>query len=231
MRYKSILVVTYGRSGSTLLQGVLNSIPGCLIRGENENFIFPIFNSYRRLKVAKATGEKNKVHSLKLGTNKYNTPRNSWYGADKYDLDYFIEVQKNMIKDMLLSGDKAECYGFKEVRYISHLNSFKEYLDFLELVMEDTAIVFNVRNHEDVSNSSWWKKTNKTELIKKLQEIEIQMNEFSKSKNNVIKVSYEKIVDKSDIKKLFNFLDVKYNESEIARILATEHSHDNKKEI
>src|SRR5688572_1085508 len=31
-----LFIVTYGRSGSTLLQGVLNSIPGYLIRGEND---------------------------------------------------------------------------------------------------------------------------------------------------------------------------------------------------
>jgi hypothetical protein len=30
-----VFIVTYGRSGSTLLQGVLNSIPGYLVRGEN----------------------------------------------------------------------------------------------------------------------------------------------------------------------------------------------------
>lgn len=38
-RFGSILVITYGRSGSTLLQGILNSIDGILIRGENHNFL------------------------------------------------------------------------------------------------------------------------------------------------------------------------------------------------
>ena len=32
-----VFVVTYGRSGSTLLQNVLNTIPGYCIRGENAN--------------------------------------------------------------------------------------------------------------------------------------------------------------------------------------------------
>ena len=30
-----VFVMTYGRSGSTLVQGLLNAIPGYLIRGEN----------------------------------------------------------------------------------------------------------------------------------------------------------------------------------------------------
>src|SRR6478752_7517904 len=32
-----IFVMTYGRSGSTLLMGLLNTIPGYLIRGENDD--------------------------------------------------------------------------------------------------------------------------------------------------------------------------------------------------
>jgi hypothetical protein len=38
-RFPNIFVVTYGRSGSTLLQGVLNGIPGFLIRGENKDIV------------------------------------------------------------------------------------------------------------------------------------------------------------------------------------------------
>src|SRR6478609_6549835 len=32
-----VFVMTYGRSGSTLLMGLLNTIPGYLIRGENDD--------------------------------------------------------------------------------------------------------------------------------------------------------------------------------------------------
>ena len=32
-----VFVMTYGRSGSTLLMGILNSIPGWLLRGENRH--------------------------------------------------------------------------------------------------------------------------------------------------------------------------------------------------
>jgi hypothetical protein len=32
-----VFVMTYGRSGSTLLMGLLNTIPGYLVRGENDD--------------------------------------------------------------------------------------------------------------------------------------------------------------------------------------------------
>jgi hypothetical protein len=38
IKYGSILIVTYGRSSSTLLQGVLNTIDGVRVTGENFEF-------------------------------------------------------------------------------------------------------------------------------------------------------------------------------------------------
>ena len=50
MKFDSVLIVTYGRSGSTLLQGILNSIEGCLIRGENDNFCFALYQAHQSIK-------------------------------------------------------------------------------------------------------------------------------------------------------------------------------------
>ena len=36
-RFRTVNIVTYGRSGSTLLMGLLNAIDGYRIRGENFN--------------------------------------------------------------------------------------------------------------------------------------------------------------------------------------------------
>ena len=42
-----LFVLTYGRSGSTLLQGILNSIPGYLVRGENRQILFHLHEFHR----------------------------------------------------------------------------------------------------------------------------------------------------------------------------------------
>src|SRR5215213_881342 len=44
-----VFVVTYGRSGSTLLMGLLNSIPGYLVRGENWDALHHLFEFHRTL--------------------------------------------------------------------------------------------------------------------------------------------------------------------------------------
>ena len=42
-----VFVMTYGRSGSTLLMGLLNSIPGYLIRGENRHAMRHLYDFHR----------------------------------------------------------------------------------------------------------------------------------------------------------------------------------------
>lgn len=37
MKFNHILIITYGRSGSTLLMSLLNTVDGVLIAGENYN--------------------------------------------------------------------------------------------------------------------------------------------------------------------------------------------------
>src|SRR5829696_1859856 len=42
-----VFVMTYGRSGSTLLMGLLNTIPGYLVRGENDDALRFLYDFHR----------------------------------------------------------------------------------------------------------------------------------------------------------------------------------------
>ena len=42
-----VFVMTYGRSGSTLLMGLLNTIPGYLVRGENDDALRYLYDFHR----------------------------------------------------------------------------------------------------------------------------------------------------------------------------------------
>ena len=91
MKYQSALIISYGRSGSTLLSGLLNSIDGCVINGENNNFIYHLFRSYQSLIVTKARPDLDPTHP--------------WYGSSLVDLDQFILSIGRVIKKQLL-GDR-----------------------------------------------------------------------------------------------------------------------------
>ena len=68
LNFRSILIVTYGRSGSTLVQGMLNTVDGLLIRGENMNIFSEFFKIYQTLT------------KLKLHHPATVLPEQPWYG-------------------------------------------------------------------------------------------------------------------------------------------------------
>src|SRR6056297_391020 len=54
---KSVFVVTYGRSGSTLVQNLLNGLPGACVRGENENLLAPLVRAWDIVRHSKQRAE------------------------------------------------------------------------------------------------------------------------------------------------------------------------------
>ena len=45
----TLLIVTYGRSGSTILQSLAQTIPGCHTAGENYNALEGLFRASQRI--------------------------------------------------------------------------------------------------------------------------------------------------------------------------------------
>src|SRR5687767_11745676 len=91
LRFRHIFIVTYGRSGSTLLNGVLNAIPGVCVRGENDNTLFRIYNA---LLAAEETVKRAAP-----------VPTHPWYGPQFFDMagyrhrliDAFLEDRKSVV--------------------------------------------------------------------------------------------------------------------------------------
>ncbi len=225
MRFNSILVVTYGRSGSTLLQGLLNSIEGCLITGENFNFIFGLYQAFKSLKKTKKFSHAD-------------TPNQAFYGAHKIDMDSFIKNMQTTVKNIILA-DKIKdpdivCYGFKEIRYLPYDNDFcveatdfSDYLDFLNLLFPNVCFVFNTRNIDDVIKSGWWKNRDPIETTKILNQAEeLFKNYHYIHPDNSFMISYEDIVSQNNnLKLLYDFIGVAYDSKSILSVLSKEHSY------
>lgn len=215
LNYESILIVTYGRSGSTLLQGVLNSIDGCLIRGENNNFIYQLFNSLKCIILTK-----QKFKGL--------YPNSAWYGASALDPKLFLQHIRAMLKQLLIADkpiNTIAAYGFKEIRY-PKIPDFFEYLWFLNQVFPKVAILFNTRNLDDVLKSDWWVKESSDEARTALTALEEKMKEYCRQNNNGFLIDYDDVIHKSDnLVRLFDFLGAEYNSGRIDQVLGTLHSY------
>lgn len=220
MNFKSILIITYGRSGSTLLQGLLNSIDCCLIRGENSNFCYYLFKAYQSIGLAQSqNGE---------------TPQSPWFGSQFFNDRLFISqckliVYKFLLGDHYLDNEKINCYGFKEIRYSSnHIsNDFENYLKFLSKLFPNVAFIFNTRDLNDVADSGWWKIQQKEEVIQHIKELEITFYSYmTKFPDNTFHITYEDIILKSEkLKELYRFLGAAYEEGKVNDILSKPHSY------
>jgi hypothetical protein len=223
LNFESILIVTYGRSGSTLLQGILNNIDGVLVRGENNNFIYGLYEAYKKLIDTRTHAD-------------ISQPNHSWYGAEEIDLELFLDDCQQIVRNVLLADKKNDknlvCYGFKEIRYFEIYQQQKDiadYLNFLSKIFPNPAFIFNVRNLDDVLNSGWWKNMNKTELRAELMELETAFHAYRETHpDNTFLISYEDVVCQSNnFQLLFDFLGAEYLEN-IDKVLFTPHGYGHK---
>ncbi len=221
MNFQSILIISYARSGSTLLQSILNSHEELLVRGENYNFCYHLFKSYNALKKTK-------------GKSEQLLPKQPFFGYSVIDEKYFINNIAETVKKLLLAEQlenlKIKAYGFKEVRYPGTLDHLLVYLDFLKQIFPNPLFVFNTRNKDDVFKSRlnlcWVQKKDYQKTIERLIRAEALFSEFIKNNpTNSFHISYEEVTTKSDkLKELHNFIGLPYTEAQMVKVLAVPHS-------
>ena len=105
-----VFIVTYGRSGSTLVQKILNSIPGYCVRGENNNGLFYIYQVWREMTQARA------IVALRR-QKRQSESDHPWYGAELIEPDAFGHALRRTFVDEVLRPPKGtRVAGFKEIR-------------------------------------------------------------------------------------------------------------------
>jgi hypothetical protein len=146
--YGYVFVVTYGRSGSTLLAGLLNAIRGYRIRGENYNTLYRLYQADAA--IAKACE--------KFSGAEYLGPQSAWYGTPKVRPHlYRAGLMENFVANVLRPEPGDRVIGFKEIRYTpAHMTDLDEYLAFILEAFPKCKIIFNHRDPAAVARSGWW---------------------------------------------------------------------------
>lgn len=218
MNYESVLIVTYGRSGSTLLQGVLNAVDGCLVRGENHNLCHGLFLAHESL--LRARSEHAGAEACEA--------TNPWYGAPLLDGEAFLGDARALLRRQLLGDvDPAgvRCLGFKEIRY-PEVDRLADYLSFLEKLLPRTAFVFLTRDHASVARSGWWREGDPEQVGRELTAFESVVSGWAGSRANFFHVRYADLVSHGPrVGELVAFLGGQYDRERIAAVLGTQHSY------
>ena len=218
-RFSDIFIVTYGRTGSTLLQALLNTAPGTDIEGENYGFLYFLFSARRALRASRA-------HVAAEGPDTVSHP---FYGATRgYRLDSEREIVELARRFLRHGSPAATVCGFKDVRY--DLPDLEDYLDFLKTIGARPHFVLLIRNHDDVLASGFMRKADAAEARSRLAATEQAFAGFAaRNPDCTTTADYSDIAAAGPaLQRLFERLGLAYDESKIAATLAREHSYDAK---
>lgn len=183
-----LFVVTFGRSGSTLVQGLLNAMPGTLVRGENGLFVYDLF---RASAAAEAFGAKHARHRSKEVTS-------AFYGIRWLRREPFVRATRQIADEILLGRQdpaKVRRLGFKEVLWHRIAPEETEtFFTWFEEVFPGARYVLNTRRAEDASRSGFWKQAAPGEAERAIARVrEVQDHLRATRPDRVVDTRYEVI--------------------------------------
>ncbi|GAB3518197.1 sulfotransferase [Arthrobacter monumenti] len=211
---KYLFVVTYGRSGSTLLQGILNTIPGYLIRGENRGLMGDLYKFHQR--AVKDREQRRKAEPIPV--------THPWFGIDGYPDDVALSGMRELaLSTFIRPENDSRVVGYKEIRWPQ--NDLPEFIDYLRSVFPGARFVVNTRSLEEVSRSKWW--ADKPNAIAELKATEERFLALAENIGDAaFRVHFDDYVaNPSNLSSLFDWLGEEFDEKGIRKTMEQRHSY------
>ena len=207
-----VFVMTYGRSGSTLVQGLLNSIPGYLIRGENSAALNHLYAFHQTLLDESHRG--NLVNRRKV--------THPFYGMPDFPPEASLAGIRRLVLDTVLRPEPdTRVTGFKEIRW--YHEDLAEYVDFLGQVFPGARFVVNTRNQADVLKSKWWAKKDNSAYLAGIERRILSV--AAGLGDAAYRVHYDDYVaDPAVLRGLFDWLGEEFDSERVRVTLGTRHS-------
>jgi hypothetical protein len=212
---KIVLICATGRSGSTTMLRIINTIPNSNICGENFGAINSLLEFYRRTKLTITKNVKQSYPNTYENIIMKNI-KPSWYNS--YNFQQVVQMIRYMIIQMFKKTTETTLWGFKEIRYdkgdIKYIKDFKE-------LFPQTKVIIQIRENIKAQSVSSWFKDDKN-AVAYLHNLNNELFDFyNNNKDFCYFITFEKMFDKENIKELFKFIDCEehYNESIIQEVL------------
>ena len=213
-----IFIVTYGRSGSTVLQNLLQAIPGYFVRGENMNILYQLYNSY------KAAHDARYDHGKKP-----HGPDDPWYGANEIEPE---NVRRRLIdtfvEEILRPPKDVRVVGFKEIRFHeAGPEHFENFLNFIHGSFPGCKFIFNSRPWEEVSRSGWWAKMDPVRVKEVITGADALYTDYlvAHPERGILLHQHITREDAAAFKPLFEFLGEHYDHETVAAITGKKLAH------
>jgi hypothetical protein len=213
---KIVLICATGRSGSTTMQRIINSVPNSNICGENFGAINSLLEFYKRIKTTTFDYVPGHLRPASYEDIISKDVKPSWYNS--YNFQQTVSMIKMLIASLFKNKEATNMWGFKEIRYdngdIKYLKEFKE-------LFPQTKVIIQVRGNIAAQSQSSWLKKDKN-AIQYLNALNNQFyNFYNHNKEWCYFTTFEKMFDMENIKKIFEFIDCSqyYDQNKIKQIL------------
>lgn len=209
-----LFVVTYGRSGSTLLQGILSATPGVMIRGENGGVLQQLFTFHDTVR----------GHQARLARPEPLPPTHPWWGVDGYPRESALrEMRLLMLGTVLRPTPDTRVIGFKEISWLP--GQLPEYLEFVRAVFPGARFILNTRNLDDVAQSKWW--ADRPDARSELQAMEEQyVAAVAGLGDAAYRLHYDDwVADPTALRGLFEWLGEDFDEARVRAVMDVPHSY------
>ncbi|MBX3440016.1 MAG: hypothetical protein KF861_21175 [Planctomycetaceae bacterium] len=229
MAWKGVIIVTFGRTGSTLLMGLLNRIDGYLIRGENKNCFYGLFGFWQSLKLTQA-----------VNGNRILSPSDPFF--NDLQLPAVAEQLSHLARTVICGHESPSVFGFKEIWYASEFypesspenrnelalpdyEAFESYLDFLCMIFPQCCLLLNTRDIESAVRSDWW--ANDPVRARRFMEMAGDWYmRYMDRHTNCFQISYEDVLRKSGrLREMYAFLEAAYDDAVVDRVLSIPHGY------
>jgi len=224
-----VFLVTYGRSGSTMLQNVLNGIPGYLIRGENDNILYHMAKAWM---VARSSPEiVVRREALKAGTRpdpRYGLQIDPWFGAEGIQPgELGRELAQVFTRCVLRPTPGTRVTGFKEIRFHHAGADLEAYLDFLLFFFPNCKLVFNTRDLGAVAKSGWWVNYSHDDFMAEVGTADRRFRDYARAHpRRTILMHYDDYRGKAEaFRPLFDFLEEEFDAQNVSDILEQKLDH------
>jgi hypothetical protein len=188
-----VVVVAPGRSGSTLVQGLLNEVPGTLVRGENNLFLLDLYRAMRRLR------DFQELHT----TNRHRQVISPFYGLMGYRRRLFVRLARELFVRGALDGTPAgdvRRLGFKEVLW--HRVGPDEqdgFFDFLDDTFPGVRYVLNTRDPQVTVGSGFWRGQGAEQALERVHRVlEVQDHLRRTRPDRTFDVRYETVTGEDE---------------------------------
>jgi hypothetical protein len=212
--YTYAFILTYGRSGSTLLQGVLGSAQGVLIRGENQDVPYELYRYHSQVM----------HHRDRLARPEPLPATHPWFGIDGYPEQYALRSMRRLVTETLLRPrPDTKVLGFKEINW--PFGELIEYVDFLGELFPGARFIVNTRNLRDVAKSKWWGL--RDDAMEHLTETESRILAAADHLGDrAFRIHYDDYcADPAALRPLFEWLGVEYDAERVAEVMGVQHSY------